>query len=142
MEPTGKQIARIGVALVALIAAAAAVFRYSEHISFLDGLYRAVYVVLAHHDNFASHAPASRATVIVLILASLLIIAYLLKWLAEYMMGLGDGLRRHQIKAKVSKMHNHYIVCGLGQFGAAKPLDWRRLVRDGRGSRDDLPGRQ
>jgi len=58
-----------------------------------------------------------RITVIVLIVASLLVIAYLLKMLADYMINLGDGLKRNKMKAKLVNTKEHYIVCGLGRVG-------------------------
>ena len=34
------------------------------------------------------------------------------------MIGLGDGLKRRQMKARLSKIKDHYIVCGLGRVGS------------------------
>jgi len=60
----------------------------------------------------------SRLTILVIIVASLLVIAYLLKTLADYMINLGDGLKRNKMKAKLVNMKDHYIVCGLGRVGS------------------------
>src|SRR5207245_2102614 len=55
--------------------------------------------------------------VVFLIISSLVLIAYLLKWFAEYMIGLGDTAKKRRMKTKVAQLKNHYIVCGLGRVG-------------------------
>ena len=89
-----------------------------ERISFGDSLYRTIYILLSHHDNFHMDSAWSHLIIIGLITGSLLLIAYLLTWLAEYMIGLGDGLKRRQMKARIHKIKDHYIVCGLGRVGS------------------------
>jgi len=63
--------------------------------------------------------------VLFLIVTSLLIIAYLLKTLVDYMINLGDGLKRNKVKAKLVNIKDHYVVCGLGNVGIniAKELE-------------------
>lgn len=118
MQPTAKQVRRVGLVVIILLLFGAVSFALSDHVSFGEGFYRATYVVLAHHDNFQSTNGVAKTTVLILIISSLLLIAYLLKWLAEYMIGLGDGLKRRQMKAKVAHMKHHYIICGLGRVGS------------------------
>lgn len=118
MQPSSQQLRRVVLIIVILLLAGADSFALSGHVSFWEGLYRAGYVLLAHHDDFNIQSTIGRTTILVLIISSLLLIAYLLKWLAEYMIGLGDNLKRRQMKAKVAHMKGHYIVCGLGRVGA------------------------
>ena len=91
---------------------------FVEKISFEESLYRSVYVSLTHHDNFHMNSWPARIIVIGLVLASLILLAYLLKLFGEYIIGLGDGLKRRKIKAKLISMKDHYIVCGLGRVGS------------------------
>jgi len=93
-------------------------FSYFAHLSIGDALYETTLILLTHYDHFGFSDSPSRALVIILIVSSLGLIAYLLKWLAEYMMGLSDNVRRLRVKAKVEKLKDHYIVCGLGRVGA------------------------
>ncbi len=118
MTPNSKQFRRVVLISVAIILFGIVGFSISEHVGITEALYRTVYVVLAHHDAFGAQGWLARSTVVFLIFASLVLIAYLLKWLAEYMIGLGDGLKRRQMKAKIAKLKDHYIVCGLGRVGA------------------------
>ncbi|MBA3679205.1 NAD-binding protein [Candidatus Saccharibacteria bacterium] len=103
----------LGVILTATLAIA--IF---EHVSLAEGLYRTIYIALAHHDAFGMEDWPGRIIIILLIIASLVVIAYLLKTLADYMINLGDGLRRNKMKAKLVNMKDHYIVCGLGRVGS------------------------
>ena len=56
--------------------------------------------------------------VIILIIASLAVIAYLLKWFADYIMGLGDNVWKFAVNTRLDRLNNHYIVCGLGRVGS------------------------
>lgn len=93
-------------------------FMHFSHQTLIDATYRTTLILLTHHDQYNVATGPARLIVLFLIVASLGFIAYLLKWLAEYMMGLSDNVRRHRVKAKVEKLKDHYIVCGLGRVGA------------------------
>ena len=93
-------------------------FSYFDHMSLGEALYGTIIILLTHYDHFGFKDAPSRTLVIILILSSLGLVAYLLKWLAEYMMGLSDNVRRLRVKSKVEKLKNHYVVCGLGRVGA------------------------
>ena len=89
-----------------------------EHVSFSEAFYQAILLLLTHYDHVNATSGASRILTVVLILGSFGLIGYLLKWFAEYMIGVGDNVRKRRLRAKVSKMKNHYIVCGLGRVGS------------------------
>jgi voltage-gated potassium channel len=93
-------------------------FANFAHLSVPEAAYATILLLLTHYDHFGFTDSRSRLLVIILILSSLGLIAYLLKWLAEYMMGLSDNVRRLRVKSKVEKLKNHYIVCGLGRVGS------------------------
>jgi voltage-gated potassium channel len=93
-------------------------FTHFAHIPFWEALYATIIILLTHYDHFGFSDTPSRILVIILILSSLGLVAYLLKWLADYMMGLSDNVRRLRVQAKVEKLKDHYIVCGLGRVGA------------------------
>jgi voltage-gated potassium channel len=107
----------IGVSLALTFIGTAGFFSF-EHMSFSNALYETLIILLAHNDFSAVSDPRARFLVIFLILASLGLIAYLLKWLADYMMGLTSNVRKLRVKAKVDKLKGHYIVCGLGRVGS------------------------
>lgn len=118
MSPSRKTFLKLAAGSLAIVVAATVVFSITESISLPEGLYRTIYITLSHHDNFHMENWIARITIIVLIVASLLVIAYLLKTLADYMINLGDGLKRNKMKAKLVNINDHYIVCGLGRVGS------------------------
>ena len=118
MSPSRKTFIKLVAGSLAIVVAATVVFSITESISLPEGLYRTIYITLSHHDNFHMENWIARITIIVLIVASLLVIAYLLKTLADYMINLGDGLKRNKMKAKLVNINDHYIVCGLGRVGS------------------------
>lgn len=106
------------IAVVVLLFGAGTVgFNVFAGLSYLDASYETVILLLTHFDHHGFSDVGSRTLVIILILSSFGLVAYLLKWFAEYMMGLSDNVRRRRVKVKVDKLKNHYIVCGLGRVG-------------------------
>ena len=93
-------------------------FSVFAHLSIGEAFYETIIILLTHFDHHGFDDTPSRILVVMLILASLGLIAYLLKWFADYMMGLSDNVRRLRVKSKVEKLKNHYIVCGLGRVGS------------------------
>src|SRR5689334_15758360 len=72
-------------------------FSHFDHLSLGESLYGTLIILLTHYDHFGFDNAPSRALVVILIISSLGLIAYLLKWLAEYMMGLSDNVRRLRV---------------------------------------------
>ncbi len=113
-----KQIVVLVLVVLLFIILASLGLSYFERITFQEAIYRSVYVSLTHHDNFDMYSWPSRITVLLLVFASLVLLAYLLKLFGEYIIGLGDGLKRRKVKAKLMNIKDHYIVCGLGRVGS------------------------
>lgn len=87
-------------------------------LSFSESLYETILILLSHFDHYGFRDSQSRWMVIFLVVSSFVLVAYLLKVLADYIVSLGDGLRRKHMKRITQKLHNHYIICGLGRVGA------------------------
>lgn len=83
-----------------------------------DSFYQTIILLLSHFDHYGFKSQSSRILVVILITASYLVIAYLLKWAAEYIVGVGISVKKQRMKAKVNKLKDHYIVCGLGRVGS------------------------
>lgn len=92
-------------------------FSRFEGIAYSESFYQTLYLLLTHYDHYGFKSAPSRILVVILLLCSLLIIAYLLKWFAEYIIGFNEKAKIGKMKAKISKLKNHYIVCGLGRVG-------------------------
>lgn len=113
-----KQIVSLSLLAVAFIFISAAILSYTDKLDYVEALYRVFYVSLSHHDSFYSKSWTARIINLVAILAGLALIAYLIKLLSEYIINLGDGLKKRKIKARIIKMKDHYIVCGYGRVGS------------------------
>ncbi len=118
MDPSVEQLKKIIAVSIGLLLLGTVGFSVFEHISTGEAFYQTTLILLSHFDHYGFHSTLSRWLVVILVIGSLITIVYILRWLAEYMIGLGDGLKRRQVKAKLAKMDNHYIVCGLGRVGA------------------------
>lgn len=113
-----KQIFVLSVLVIVFLMAMAGALAFAEHLNYTEALYRTVYISLTHHDNFHMDSWPARLLIITVVLASLVLIAYLLKLFGEYIIGLGDGLKRNKIRTRLLNMKDHYIVCGLGRVGS------------------------
>ncbi len=118
MDQNFDQLRKIVAASIALLVLGTVGFTVFERISTGEAFYQTTLILLSHFDHYGFHSTPSRWLVVILVIGSLITIVYILRWLAEYMIGLGDGLKRRQVKAKAAKLHDHYIVCGLGRVGA------------------------
>lgn len=108
---------KLALAVILIIAIASTLFVIYEHTTPQEGVYRSIYILLTHHDNFHIESSVGRTVIILLVILSLLVVAYLIKLLGEYIINLGDGLKRNKVKAKLINAKDHYIVCGLGRVG-------------------------
>lgn len=119
VESHNQRTAKVLIVIAAIVVAIGTVgLSLFGHISAPQAIYETLIVLLAHDTDFGVTDLGSRVIIIFLILASLGLIAYLLKWMAEYMMGLTSNVKRFRVKARVEKLHDHYIICGLGRVGA------------------------
>lgn len=109
---------RLAAVVLALTGVGTVGFSSTAGLSVGDSFYETVMLLLTHFDHQGFDDAGSRWLVVFFVLCSFGLVAYLLKWFAEYMMGLSDNVRRRRIKVKVDKLKNHYIVCGLGRVGS------------------------
>lgn len=107
----------VGLAVLLQIFGTVSLSRF-EGISQAEAFYQTLLILLAHFDHYGFHDDQSRIVVIFLIVSSLVVVAYLLKWFAEYMIGIGDNVRKRRMKSNVDKLKDHQIICGLGRVGA------------------------
>ncbi len=117
-EGQNRRIWKLTAAAVGLIAFGTVSLHYISNVAVGEAFYNTLLILLTHFDHSDVTDPLGRTIVIMLIIASFALIAYLLKWFAEYIMGLSDNVRRLRVKTRVDRLKNHYIVCGLGRVGA------------------------
>lgn len=113
-----KLLRNIALASLLLLVFGTVGFMRTSHIGWEESLYVTSMILLTHVDHHGFHDSASRIVVILLTVSSVVVVAYLLKALADYIVSLGDGLRRTHMKRTAHKLKDHYIVCGLGRVGS------------------------
>lgn len=118
-QSSAKAPWRAAIATIILLAVGTFVFPiYEPGITTANAFYQTIMLLLSHFDHYGFKSQGARTLVVLLITASYLVIAYLLKWAAEYIVGVGISVKKQRMKAKVNKLKNHYIVCGLGRVGS------------------------
>ncbi|HSX48452.1 MAG TPA: TrkA family potassium uptake protein [Candidatus Nanoarchaeia archaeon] len=107
----------LGLSLL-LVAIGTIGFEHFAGLNLNEAFYQTLIILLTHYDHYNFKDPNSRALVIFLIVCSLVLVAYLLKWFAEYMIGLSEGAKIRKIRVKVERLKDHHIVCGFGRVGS------------------------
>lgn len=105
-------------ALAGLIAFGTIGLALFDRLSIGNSLYRTLLIILTRDNHYDYNGTGARVMVILLIIASLGVIAYLLKWFADYIMGLGDNVWKFAVNTRLEKLKDHYIICGLGRVGS------------------------
>ena len=93
-------------------------FHQSAGLPYSQSAYSTLILLLERFDHYGYEDFPSRFLVVFLIICSYVLVGYLLKWFAEYIIGIGDNVRKRRMKAKIDAMKDHYIVCGLGRVGS------------------------
>jgi voltage-gated potassium channel len=91
-----------------------------EGFSFLDGLYlTAITITTVGYGDIAPVTPAGRIFTILLIFSGAGYVMYIFSQITETMVegGLRHIVAKRNMNKKITKLHNHYIVCGFGRIG-------------------------
>ncbi|MFI5240228.1 MAG: potassium channel family protein [Candidatus Saccharimonadia bacterium] len=108
----------IGLSVLGLLFFGTVGLSHTASLSIGNAIYESTYIMLSHNDHFGFVNSSSRLIEITLDISSYVVVAYLLKWFAEYIIGIGDNVKKRRMKAKVERLREHYIVCGLGRVGS------------------------
>lgn len=94
-------------------------FRYFSFKSWWDSLYLTIIIILTHFYHKVDEPRIIQVLVVFLGLGSFVIIAFLLKWLTEYIVEgqLTGKLKKNKMKREIVNLENHYIICGFGRVG-------------------------
>jgi voltage-gated potassium channel len=113
--------AGIGILLLVMVAGVIG-YRVIEGWTFIDALYMTV-ITLATVGYGETHplSPAGRIFTIILILGGVGTAFYIISSMARYVLEgeLGFRIGRQRMEAKISKLQNHYVLCGFGRVGEA-----------------------
>lgn len=81
--------------------------------------YLTVIILLSHFEHGTENTIGVQILTIMLVIGSYFVLAYIIKGAAEYLFGgsFRENRRRKKMTHAISKMKDHYIVCGYGRVG-------------------------
>ena len=81
--------------------------------------YATTIILLSHFLHGAEEPFAEQVLTIILVIGSYFILGYIIKGAAEYIYGgtLKENRRKRRMIKTISKMEDHYVVCGYGRVG-------------------------
>lgn len=120
---SNRTLIRISLLTSFLVVIGTVGFVAMEHFSYPEAFYGTLILLLSHFPIREARTPMGRALTVFLDVSSLVVVAYLLKWFAEYMIGIGNNVRKRRVKAKIDSLKGHYIVCGLGRVGSQVAME-------------------
>jgi voltage-gated potassium channel len=91
-----------------------------EHTSFIDGLYLTVITITTvGYGDIVPIQLEGRLFTVVLIFSGVGYVMYLFSQVTEAMVtgGILKFVERRKMRQKITKLNNHYIVCGFGRIG-------------------------
>lgn len=106
--------------LLLLLLAGPIGYELLEGMSFLDGLYlTAITITTVGYGDIAPVTIGGRLFTILLIFSGVGYVMYLFSQITETMVegGLRHIVAKRKMQKKITKLHNHYIVCGFGRIG-------------------------
>lgn len=96
-------------------------FIYLRDLSPWVAFYETLHLMLSHFydTNGEKEEFLLQLTNLMLISGSLIIVVYVFKWFGDYFFGgqLRENLKRKRMDASISKLEDHFIVCGYGRVG-------------------------
>lgn len=94
-------------------------FTLLGHMNLWTAFYATTIILLSHFLHGVDAPVWEQVLSILLIIGSYIVVAYLLRWAADYFMGgqFKESRRKRKIMKNITKMKNHYIVCGYGRVG-------------------------
>lgn len=95
-------------------------FVFLGHMDLWTAFYATVIILLSHFLHGVEDPIWEQILTILLIIGSYIVVAYLLRWAADYLMGgaFKESWRKKKMAKTISKMEDHYIICGLGRVGS------------------------
>ncbi len=106
--------------LLLLLLAGPVGYELLEGMSFLDGLYlTAITITTVGYGDIAPVTVGGRLFTILLIFSGVGYVMYLFSQITETMVegGLRHIVAKRKMQKNITKLHNHYIVCGFGRIG-------------------------
>ncbi|MDD5693011.1 MAG: TrkA family potassium uptake protein [Patescibacteria group bacterium] len=116
---SNKTLRNLFIALTGIVLIGTLGYWLMEGGSLWSAFFTTVIIMLSHWKHGENDSLAEQLMLIFLILGSFLILAYIFRLAADYIMG-GEFIetqRRKKMEKKVGNLKDHYIVCGFGRVG-------------------------
>jgi voltage-gated potassium channel len=104
---------------IALLTVGTLGFMFLKGLSLWEAFYQTTLILVTHFYH-EIHEPVSiQILILLIILGSLVIVAYIIKFFAEYFFeGTFKEKRKRRVMEKtINSYHDHYIICGYGRVG-------------------------
>ena len=103
----------------ALLTAGTAGFMILSGDNLWVAFYQTVLILLTHFYHEVSGSVSQQILILILILGSYIIVAYVIKFLAEYFFEgtFKENRRKKTMEKRVNSYADHYIICGYGRVG-------------------------
>jgi voltage-gated potassium channel len=114
-----KTLKNLSLILLVIIVIGTVGYMLIEDASPWKAFFTTLIILLSHWKHGVDDPFAEQLLLIFLILGSFLILAYIFRYGAEYILG-GEFIerqRRKNMENKIKKMKEHYVVCGFGRVG-------------------------
>ncbi|RJO60022.1 hypothetical protein C4544_06680 [candidate division WS5 bacterium] len=94
-------------------------FMLLKNLSLWEAFYQTIIILVTHFYHEIHEPIAVQLLILLIILGSLVIVAYIIKFFAEYLFeGTFKEKRKRRVMEKtINSYHDHYIVCGYGRVG-------------------------
>lgn len=119
-EETKNDVLRVlSIVFTLLLTLGTAGFMILKGFSPWEAFYETMIILLTHVYHEVKEPFLVQVFILILILGSFLIVAYVIKFIAEYMFeGTFKEKRKKRVMEKtIDSYHDHYIICGYGRVG-------------------------
>lgn len=119
-EETQNDVLKIlSIIFVVLLTAGTTGFMILTEDTLWEAFYQTLIILLTHFYHEIKEPLAIQLLVLALILGSFIIVAYVIKFLAEYLFEgtFKENRRKRNMEKTINSYHDHYIICGYGRVG-------------------------
>ncbi len=94
-------------------------FMILKDMSLWESFYQTLIILFTHFYHEIKEPPIVQIFILFLIVGSFIIVAYIVKFFAEYIFEgtFNENRRRRTMEKNINDCHDHYIICGYGRVG-------------------------
>jgi voltage-gated potassium channel len=118
-DPRGDVLKILATIFMALLTVGTAGFMILKDMSLWESFYQTLIILFTHFYHEIKEPPIVQIFILFLIVGSFVIVAYIVKFFAEYIFEgtFKENRRKKTMDKNINSCHDHYIVCGYGRVG-------------------------